>query len=239
MKPVLLLIPGMLSTPAVWAKVVPLLQGEADVRILNVQTQASIGEMADDALALLADVPADQPLIVCGQSMGGFVTMELIAAREHKIMAVCLLGTSGRPESAEGAVQREKTIAAIERDFDKATSGIARFGTAAETQKNAALMTDIVTLMRAVGPAAAIAQNRAIMARGDYRAALARLNLPVLVLCGKDDQITPPALSEELAALIPGAQLAWIEGAGHMTPMEQPAALANHLKSFLSRVSSN
>ena len=236
MKPVLLLIPGMLNTPAVWAKVVPLLRDVADVRILNVQTQTSIGEMADDALKLLADVPAEQPLVVCGFSMGGFVTIELIAARARNVSAVCLLDTSGRPESPEAAVQREKTIAAIERDFDKVTLGVTRFASCVETQANTALMDEMLTVMRAVGAETAIAQNRAIMARADHRTAMAQWRLPVLVLCGKDDLITPPVLSEELAALIPGAQLTWIEDAGHMTPMEQPVVLADHLKKFMASV---
>ena len=236
MKPVLLLIPGMLNTPAVWAKVVPMLSVVAEVRILNVQTQTSIASMADDALALVADVPAEQPLVVCGFSMGGFVTIELIAARKNKIRAACLLSTSGRPEFAENAAQREKTIAALARDFDKTTLGIARYCTGSAGQQDAALMDEILATMRDVGPDTAIAQNRAIMARADHRAALALLKLPVLVLCGRDDMVTPPECSEELAALIPDAQLTWIDGAGHMVPMEQPAELANQLKQFMARV---
>jgi pimeloyl-ACP methyl ester carboxylesterase len=236
MKPVLLLIPGMLNTPAVWDKVVTLLNDVADVRILNVQTQASIASMADDALALVADVPPVQPLVVCGFSMGGFVTIELIVARARNVSAVCLLDTTGRPESPEAAAQREKTIAAIERDFDKVTLGVTRFASCAETQANTALMDEMLSVMRAVGAETAIAQNRAIMARADHRTAMAQWHLPVLVLCGKDDLITPPVLSEELAALIPGAQLAWIEGAGHMTPMEQPVVLAGHLKKLMAQV---
>jgi pimeloyl-ACP methyl ester carboxylesterase len=236
MKPVLLLIPGMLNTPDVWSQVVPLMTDVAEVRILNVQTQTSIAQMADDALTLVADVSTEQPLVVCGFSMGGFVTIELIAARAHKIRAACLLDTSGRPESPESAAQREKTIAAIERDFDKVTLNVTRFATCLETQANAALMDNMLSVMRAVGAETAIAQNRTIMARADHRAALAQLSLPVLVLCGQDDAITPPVLSEELAALIPGAELAWIAGAGHMTPMEQPLALAGHLKKLIASV---
>ena len=236
MKPCLLLIPGMLNTPAVWAKVTPLLHDVADVRILNVQSQTSIADMAADALTLMTSLPVEQPVVVCGFSMGGFVTIELIAAYAHSVKAACLLDTSGRPESVESAAQREKTIAALGRDFDKTTQGIARFCTGATGQKNAALMAEILATMRDVGPDAAIGQNRAIMARYDHRDALARLALPVLAVCGKDDQVTPPVLSEELAALIPNAQLKWIEDAGHMVPMEQPAALAEHLKKFMAEV---
>jgi pimeloyl-ACP methyl ester carboxylesterase len=236
MKPVLLLIPGMLNTPDVWSQVVPLMTEVAEVRILNVQTQTSIAQMADDALTLVADVSPEQPLVVCGFSMGGFVTIELIAARAHKIRAACLLDTSGRPELPESAAQREKTIAALARDFDKTTLGIARFCTGTMGQQDAALMDEILAAMRPVGSQVAIAQNRAIMARRDHQAALTMLKMPVLVLCGRQDMVTPPERSEELAALIPGAQLAWIENAGHMVPMEQPVVLANHLKEFIARV---
>jgi len=236
MKPVILLIPGLLNTAAVWAQVVALMDGVAEVRILNVQTQTSITEMAADALKLVTDVPLDQPLVVCGFSMGGFVAFEMIAARQREIQAVCLLSTTGRPEFPAIAAQREKTIAALARDFDKTTLGIAHFCTGPAGQQNAALMANILATMRAVGPAAAIAQNRAIMDRRDHRAALAKLDMPVLVLCGRHDMVTPPEYSEELAALIPTAQLTWIEGAGHMVPMERPQALADQLKKFIARV---
>lgn len=236
MKAVLLLIPGLLNTAAVWAQVVALMDGVVEVRILNVQTQTSIPEMAEDALKLVADVPPYQPLVVCGFSMGGFVAFEMIASRQRDIRAVCLLSTTGRPEFPAIAAQREKTIAALARDFDKTTLGIAHFCTGPAGQQNAALMADILATMRAVGPAAAIAQNRAIMDRRDHRATLAKLDMPVLVLCGRHDMVTPPEYAEELAALIPAAQLTWIESAGHMVPMERPQALAGQLKKFIARV---
>ena len=46
MKPVVLLIPGMLNTAAIWDRVVPLLQDKAELHIANVQTQSSIADMA-------------------------------------------------------------------------------------------------------------------------------------------------------------------------------------------------
>ena len=236
MKPILLLIPGMLNTSSVWAKVIPLLHDVADVRVLNVQTQSSIDDMTDDALALVGNVLPEQALVVCGFSMGGFVAINLMALHTQKIRAACLLDTTGRPELAESAAQREKTIAAIERDFDKVTLRISHFSTCAETHTNPALMDEILTDLRAVGPDTAITQNRAVMVRTDHRATLSKLNMPVLVLCGKDDLVTPPECSEELAALIPGAQLEWIVGAGHMVPMEQPLALADCLRRFIARV---
>lgn len=233
MKPALLLIPGMLNTARIWSRIAPLLQDHADVRIADVQTQSSIAEMARDAWARVADVPPSQPLVICGFSMGGYVAIEMIANCAHPIRATAFLDTSCRPESTEGAVAREKTIAAIERNFEKVIAGMAPFSVHTGSQADPALMDDILSILREVGAETAIRQNRAIMGRADHRDLLARLQMPALVMCGRDDKITPPALSEELAALVPGARLEWIEEAGHMTPLEQPERVAALLKTLL------
>ncbi|MCJ0764787.1 alpha/beta fold hydrolase [Variovorax terrae] len=233
MKPVLLLIPGMLNTAEVWAGVAEHLGDAAELRIATVQTQDSIAQMARDAWALLADVPAGVPLVLCGFSMGGYVALEMMASPDRPVSALALLDTSARPESAEGAAMREKTIAAIGRDFSKVVDGVAQFATHAASREDAALMARLREVMLGIGSEAAIRQNRAILGRADHRARLAQLNVPTLVMCGRDDKVTPPALSQELAALIPGARLEWIENAGHMAPMEQPARVAALLATLL------
>lgn len=233
MRPLLLLIPGMLNTARIWSRVTPHLQGSADVRIANVQTQASIDDMARDAWAQLADVPADQPLVLCGFSMGGYVALNMIAWCERPVRAVALLDTSGEPESEAGAATRLQTIAAMERDFEKAAGAVARFGVHAGRQADTAFMDDTIALLREVGAETAIRQTRAVMGRADHRSVLARLEISALVMCGEDDRITPPALSEKLAGQIPGARLEWITNAGHMTPLEQPARVAELIKTLL------
>lgn len=234
MKPVLLLIPGMLNTEAIWDDVAALLADAAEVRVAKVQTQASIAEMAQDAWAQLADVPVQQPIVVCGFSMGGYVTLEMIANPARRTSAIGLLDTSARSETPDGTALREKTIAAIGRDFAKVVDGVLQFGTHAGTQAQPALMARLRELMLAVESDTAVRQNRAIMARTDYRAQLSNWGeVPTLVMCGREDRITPPALSEELAQLIPGARLEWIDDAGHMTPLEQPQRVAALLRSLL------
>ncbi len=233
MKTVLLLIPGMLNTPAVWAGVAERLQGQADLRIANVLTQASIADMAQDAWNQVSNVPAGTPLVVCGFSMGGYVTLEMMAHRARPLSAVGLLDTSARPETTEGAVVREKTIAAIQRDFAKVVDAVAQLGTCGASQAQPALMASIKQVMRDVGPDCAVRQNRAILARHDYQAQLRSIATPALVMCGREDRITPPQLSEELASLLPAARLEWIDDAGHMSPLEQPARVATLLRTLL------
>jgi pimeloyl-ACP methyl ester carboxylesterase len=60
--------------------------------------------------------------------------------------------------------------------------------------------------------------------------------VPTLVLCGTEDVATAPEHSRTLAERIPGAELVWIDGAGHHTPIEEPAAVTRALEAFLARV---
>ena len=238
MKPVLLLIPGMLNTARIWSRVTPLLQDHADIRIANVTTQTSIADMARDAWALVADVPTEQKLVVCGFSMGGYVALELIdtyliSNYAHRTWATALINTSARAETADGMLARDKTVQAAERDFERVIQGIAQFGIHKDHHADATLMVETLSIMRQAGPQAAVRQLHAIKARADQRALLPRIQGKALVVSARGDAVVPPAMSEEMAALLPNATLEWLEPAGHMTPLEQPAALANLLRTLL------
>ena len=238
MKPVLLLIPGMLNTARIWGRVAPLLQDDADIRIADVTTQASIADMARDAWALVADVPANKPLVVCGFSMGGYVALELIATYlianyAYGTRATALINTSARPETPDGLLMRDKTIQAAERDFERVIQGIAQFGIHKDHHADTALMAEALSIMREAGQQTAVRQLHAIKARADQRALLPRIQAKTLVVSARGDAVVPPAASEEMAALLPNASLEWLEPGGHMTPLEQPARLAALLRTLL------
>lgn len=226
-QPVLLLVPGMLNDERVWAGVAQALADVAQVRVARVTTQATIPAMAQDAWALLADLPPEAPVVLVGFSMGGYVAIEMLARPQRRLRAAALVATSARPESPQGQAMREKSIAALQGDFARTVQGIAQWGSHEPTP---ALLQALTAMMLDVGAETAVRQTRAIMARGDHREALARLDLPVHVLCGAADRITPPALSQELAALIPHARFHEIEKAGHMLPLEQPDQVAALLR---------
>jgi pimeloyl-ACP methyl ester carboxylesterase len=238
-KPVLLLIPGMFNTPAIWDPVLAVLHTFADapdIRVADVSTQASITAMAADAWAPVADLPASTPLVVCGFSMGGYVALELLAAHGGRIHALAMVDSAAGVESAETSLLRDKTIAALGRNFERTVDAIIAFSLHPDSLANTALVDGVRTMMHAVGATAAIRQTRAIMARADHRPLLATLRLPTLILCGREDKVTPPSASEELQRLMPHAQLEWIENAGHQTPLEQAPLVAAHLQSLVRRV---
>jgi pimeloyl-ACP methyl ester carboxylesterase len=231
MKPNLLLIPGMFNTAQVWDGVRAFVPNEFEVRVADVSTQTTIQAMAADAWQLLADLPADNPIVVCGFSMGGYVALEMLATRPGRMNGIALVDTSSAAETEQGLEARAKTIAAFERNFDKVVETLLPFNfhpanlqnsDGGETESVKALR----TMMHSLGMAGGVRQMRAIMGRSDHRAMLPSLNIPALVVCGVADKVTPPELSDQSAKLIPGAVLEMIDAAGHMTPSEQPEKLA-------------
>jgi pimeloyl-ACP methyl ester carboxylesterase len=97
------------------------------------------------------------------------------------------------------------------------------------------VLTGAISAMAArVGKDAFLRQQKAIMGRPDNRPNLGRIACPTLVLCGRDDALTPPAVSEEIAGLVPGARLEIVERCGHMTTMERPEAVSAALRQWLA-----
>lgn len=232
MTPVMLLLPGMLNDAGVFDAIAPALRQRAELRVAALQQDDTIAAIADRAWAQLADVEAGRPLCIAGFSMGGYVAIEMLARAPRPVQALALMSTSGRPESPEGAAVREQTMGAMARDFGAVVDFVLKRGT---YQPSPALLDALRPMMLRVGAETGIRQTRAIMGRADHRDVLARRTLPTLVICGREDRITPPALSDELAATVPGATQVLVDGAGHMLPCERPEEVVDALAALLAR----
>ena len=228
MNPVLLLIPGMLNNASVWQHVLPLLPSDWSVRIANVLTQDSMASMAHDAWKLLDDLEDAQVLIIAGFSLGGYVALEMLTNPKRQVHAAALLSTSVLPESSESRAVREKTMAAMQKDFPKVIEGILKFST---HEASDAVLDELRKMQLAIGCEAALRQTHAIMGRSDHRAKLSTLTLPIALMCGEYDRVTPPELTRQSQACIPHASITWVP-TGHMLPVQQPLAVAQCLSSL-------
>lgn len=231
MKPHLLLVPGMLNDQRIWSDVIAGLGDTVQVQVAQVLTQNSIADMARDAWALLASVPADAPVVLAGFSMGGYVVMEMLSQSRRPLHGVAFLSTSPHPESAEGLETRQKTLRAMHKDFGKVVEGILPWST---HQLSPSVQGELRQMMLDLGSDVATRQTQAIMGRADHRALLAQLTCPVHLLCGQQDRVTPPALIQDLAALIPHAPCELVEACGHLLPREKPEVVIRHLRQLLA-----
>ena len=88
--------------------------------------------------------------------------------------------------------------------------------------------------MRAASPAGLAAALRGMAARPDVTAWLPQIGLPALVAVGEVDKISPPDEMRGIAAALPAARFVLIPQAGHMAPLENPAAFNAALREFLN-----
>jgi pimeloyl-ACP methyl ester carboxylesterase len=95
------------------------------------------------------------------------------------------------------------------------------------------LTSTVFGMADAVGPDAFVRQEEAIIGRPDSRGTLSGIACPTLVLCGREDALTPLPLHEEMASLIPSSRLRVIEKCGHLSTLERPQAVTATLREWL------
>jgi pimeloyl-ACP methyl ester carboxylesterase len=215
----IVLLPGLGCDAAMWQAQAAALAGVGEVVVSDVHTRfAALQRMA---AALLAERPGR--LRLCGSSMGGMLALEMQRQAPQRIEAMALLGSSARPDTPELLKLRAEAIVLFEQGrLLEVLQANVTFAFAPANARRPLLVQRYIDMIVRVGAAQLIAQNRAVMARPDSRALLPTIRCPVLVACGDADALTPPEHSQEMAALIPGAQLHIVPECGHMLTLEQP-----------------
>lgn len=230
--PTLVLLPGLACDAALWADCADAL-APWQPRVSDVHTRhASLPAMA---AALLAEHPG--PLWLAGASMGGMVALHAAVQAPDRIAGLALLGSTARADTPELLRLRGDAIREFERGaVEPLLRANVMFAFHPKHQGDRALVERYVQMVLRAGSVQLIAQNRAVMARADLRAALPALRCPTLVLCGEADALTPPECSREIAAAVPNARFGLIERAGHMLTLEQPARVGALLADWLRAI---
>lgn len=230
-KPTLVLLPGMLNDARIWQNQSAALAQRADCHVPDLTTQESIAAMAAD---VLAQVSAPR-FALAALSMGGYVALEIMRRAPERVTGLALFGASARPELPEMAAFREKSIVQAQTDFPAIIDSTANFAVHPERKSDPVFQANVRGMMERVGAPAFVRQCRAVMGRADGRPLLASIQCPTLIVCGKQDAVTPPRLSEELARGIAGAELLLLEQCGHLSPLEVPDEVTAALSAWLDR----
>lgn len=228
----LVLIPGLAGDAVMWREQLAALSAwqptVTDVHMRH-------GTIEAMAAALLREHEGD--LVLCGASMGGMIAMEAARQCPQRVVGLALLGTNARPESAEMRQVRENAIVLFAQGREREViEPNVHFAFHPEHAKDEGLTSAYLQFVLRAGADQLIRQNRAVMARPDARTHLGAIGCPTLVMCGDSDQLTPRECSEEIAALVPGAQVEIVAKCGHMLTMEQPVVVNEVLARWLARL---
>lgn len=167
---------------------------------------------------------------VCGLSLGGVIAIAMEALAPERCASLVLADTFA--VHPDGAAIYRRSIEASQMMSMHALAA-ARIEMLVGSAATPALRAEVVETMAAIDPAAYAIGAEAVWL-ADQRERAAATRVPCLVLCGNEDRITPPALSEELAGLIPGSTLEIITDAGHLANAEQPEAFNARVDRFLA-----
>ena len=229
-RPTLMLLCGLLCDQAAWEDAAALLPAGWDVRIVAFPGRRSMGEMAEQVLAA-----APPRFAMAGHSMGGRVALEVVRRAPERVERIALFNTGAHPPGPQEAQTRGRLVELARSDGMEAVAAawlppmLSPSGAA-----NAALVHRLRAMVERQTPDSFAGQIEALLDRPDAWPVLSTIRVPTLLLSGTMDAWSPVDQHKAMQDEIAGASLVAVEGAGHFTANEQPAAVAAALEAWMA-----
>jgi 3-oxoadipate enol-lactonase len=192
--------------------------------------------LADDCMRLLKSKRIREPIVVCGLSMGGYVTMALYRNYPQIFKGMILTSTRAGADSAEGKISRNATIKNVNESgvayiADNMLPKIVSRETLSTKPK---LVSDIRKIMLETSVQGIVGASLGMRDRPDSTQLLPQISVPALIIHGADDQLISINEAESMHQLIPDSRIVVIPAAGHLPNMEQPDQYTQTVKEFIS-----
>jgi YbgC/YbaW family acyl-CoA thioester hydrolase len=216
-----------------WQRIAPDLRGMGLSDVPR-SGEYSMAEYADDLAALLEKLEVEQ-VVVCGLSMGGYVVLEFMRRHRDMVRALILTNTRAEADTPEGQQGREEMIRLIEREGSGAVADnlLPKLLCPSSLSAMPQVVEHVRTMITGSPTAGVIGALRAMKQRPDSTQFLQEIDVPTLVVTGREDRLIPVEHSRTMADAISGAQYTVIPEAGHLTPLEQPIATSRVIGEFL------
>jgi 3-oxoadipate enol-lactonase len=169
---------------------------------------------------------------ICGLSLGGVVAIAIHHLAPERCASLILADSFAF--HPDGRAIYERSVAGS-RDLPAMAE--ARVDVLLAQPADPEVRREVVETMSRIDPAGYRIGAEAVWL-ADQRDRAGAIRVPTLVLCGTDDKITPPDLSDELAGLVPGSRIEMIQNAGHLTNLEQPEEFNRIVGAFIRAVDS-
>ena len=206
---------------------------ELDHRLKSVPL-TTMSDMARDAAALMDELKIDRA-IICGLSMGGYVAFEFVHLFGSRASALVLCGTrapdDNEHEKQGRAQQIEVMLAKGMNEIAEAT--LPKLLAPRTLAEKPEVVKRVREMILRADPNGAAAAQRGMAVRRNYSDDLPGINVPALIMVGRQDPIRPVADAEFMHRGLPGSSLEIIEDAAHMTNLEQPEIFNRALINFL------
>ena len=242
--PAIVLLHGLLFDGGMWRGQIEALSALGRVVIIDgpghgksePPPRFTMEEHADALLDALGDLEIARALVV-GLSWGGMVGMRLALQHPAKVAGLALLDTSAERDTLAKRIRYRAFVALHRRvgiPYGMFIKEVAPLMFASRTLVERPELVE-TSYRRSMGfdrEGVSRAALAVVVRRSNILDKLGRINTPTLVMCGREDGATPPEMSENITRGIPGARLVMLDGIGHMSALEDPDAVNQHLVPF-------
>ncbi|MEM9352516.1 MAG: alpha/beta hydrolase [Planctomycetota bacterium] len=210
--------------------------GESGLAPSDAESGVPMERYAVDVAALLDGIGVDEPVVLAGFSMGGYIAWQFALRYPERLRGLLAIDTRAVADTDEARSVRLKMAESIQRlGLDPVVQAMTPklFAAASITERPEAVA-EVQEILRSSSPAAVAAAQRGMAARPDVTGRLAEMNVSALVVCGAEDAISPPEEMRSIAETLPHAEYVEIAGAGHMTTAEAPEEVSRAMTDFIA-----
>lgn len=211
-----------------------------DIRGLGISPvgdgQFTIEMFVDDLEEIIIKMKLNKP-ILCGLSMGGYISLRAMGRIQNLFSAVILCDTKALADDNQTKLKRADAIKKINNDqFELFIEEfVAKCFSERFIKESAKKYIEVVSRSLKNAPIGVKGCVLAMAGRTDTTEYLHEIKIPSLVICGSADKLTPPTVMEKMAMEIPNSEFVLVEGAGHMAPIEREEFVNEKISDFLKR----
>ena len=197
----------------------------------------SITQFADD-LFLFMDELRIEAAIICGLSMGGYIALNAVLKQPSRIEALVLCDTQCGADSDQARKKRMDVIDSVQKNGLKqyAHDAVQKLFCEASLIERPDDVSFVEQIILNTPEESIVNTLKALATRRETCSRLHEINIPVTILVGESDQITPPEVAQKMQDLITGSSIQVIEKAGHLTNLENPTSFNSHVQKFLTAI---
>lgn len=197
----------------------------------NTDNPISMRSFADSLADLLNAIEVDQPIVLCGLSMGGYVGWQFWKHHHERLAALVACNTRAASDTEQVGRARKISAESVRETGAASVADAMIPKVFFQTEKEIAHQTHSV--ISKTDPESIATGQIAMSLRPDATPWLSDIEIPCLFVAGQHDEITTPTEMRENSELVPNSTFVEIAGAGHMSPLECPGEFNQTLNAFL------
>jgi 3-oxoadipate enol-lactonase len=210
--------------------------GDSSAQTCPGSISVTMDQFADDLAAMLDALGVNEPVVFCGLSMGGYIAFQFWRKYAERLRGLILCDTRAVADTPEGAAARQVMADRVlaEGPGLLSESMLPRLLAESTWRERPEVVEALRRTMMGNSPEGIAAAARGMAERPDMTPALKKIHCPTLVVVGEEDANATPIEMRGIAEAITGAKCVEIPAAGHISPLENPAAVNAAILDFLA-----